>query len=89
MWKELVERLHPDALFSGGASEQLYMPFNPLLFFADYGGGDQFAYVVDPGRHDIFVWDHETDSRRWVADNLEEYLRRRLSSSGDEWYRSD
>ncbi|WP_433515305.1 SMI1/KNR4 family protein [Nonomuraea sp. CA-143628] len=69
--------------------KELYMPFDCLLFFGDNGGGDQFAYVVEPDRHDIFVWDHENDSRQWVAGSLEEYLRRRLTSSGDEWYRSD
>ncbi|MEV0344131.1 SMI1/KNR4 family protein [Nonomuraea sp. NPDC050680] len=146
MWKDLIERLYPDAQFSEGVSEsalstagqnmgvhipgdlqellrqtngvldrwavdviwpidqlvrdnstfrtfpdfkELYMPFDSLLFFGDNGGGDQFAYVVEPDRHDIFVWDHENDSRQWVAGNLEEYLRRRLASSGDEWYRSD
>lgn len=34
----------------------LYMPFDPLLFFGDNGGGDQFAFVLTPERPDIFVW---------------------------------
>jgi hypothetical protein len=29
---------------------------------------------VSGPRQDIFVWDHETDSRTWVAPRLEEYL---------------
>jgi hypothetical protein len=44
----------------------LYMPFNCLLFFADAGNGDQFAFAVLNGeshREDIFVWNHEDDSR--------------------------
>src|SRR5436309_3434281 len=46
----------------------LYMPFEPLLFFADAGNGDQFAFLSPPvDRDDIFAWDHESDSRRWVA----------------------
>ena len=53
----------------------LYMPFDPLLFFADAGNGDQFAFPVVPRRDEIFVWDHETDSRTWVAPSLEMYLR--------------
>jgi SMI1-KNR4 cell-wall len=69
--------------------EDLYMSFEPLLFFADNGGGDQFAYVVKPSRFDIFVWDHESDGRWWVADGLSEYLTRRLPNPGDEWYRHD
>jgi hypothetical protein len=52
-----------------------YMPFDPLLFFADAGNGDQFAFVRTPRRDDVFAWDHESDSRRWVAPSLENYLR--------------
>ena len=55
----------------------LYMPFEGLLFFADAGNGDQFAFAVAGGqvrRPDIFVWNHEDDSRTWLAKNLHEYL---------------
>ena len=51
----------------------LYMPFDSLLFFGDAGNGDQFAFSILSGvvrRNDIFVWDHETDSRTWVAPSL-------------------
>ncbi|MFJ8350710.1 SMI1/KNR4 family protein [Streptomyces sp. NPDC094153] len=64
----------------------LYMPFDPLLFFGDNGGGDQFAFVLTPERPDIFVWDHENDSRLWAARELEDYLHRCLAGDGD-WYR--
>ncbi|MEU3727231.1 SMI1/KNR4 family protein [Streptomyces sp. NPDC031705] len=64
----------------------LYMPFEPLLFFGDNGGGDRFAAVRIPPRPDVFVWDHETDTRAWAAAGLEDYLRRTLPASGD-WYR--
>ncbi|TQK49841.1 SUKH superfamily protein [Streptomyces sp. SLBN-118] len=64
----------------------LYMPFDPLLFFGDNGGGDQFAFVLTPQRPDIFVWDHEDDSRLWAARELEDYLHRSLAGDGD-WYR--
>ncbi len=56
---------------------ELYMPFDSLLFFADAGNGDQFAFSIQGGaigRADIFAWDHETDSRTWVAPNIETYL---------------
>lgn len=65
----------------------LYMPFDALMFFGDNGGGDQFAFVRTPDRDEIFVWDHETDSRTWVAPSLENYLRNALGSDGDDWYR--
>ncbi|MET8968508.1 SMI1/KNR4 family protein [Streptomyces hydrogenans] len=65
---------------------QLYMPFDALMFFGDNGGGDQFAFVQKPQRPDVFVWEHESDSRRWVANNLHDYLGRSLRVGGDAWY---
>ncbi|MGW1006487.1 SMI1/KNR4 family protein [Streptomyces sp. NPDC002520] len=73
------------------ANEQfrnLYMPFDALMFFGDNGGGDQFAFVRTPARDEIFVWDHETDSRTWIASSLESYLRNTLGSNGEDWYRT-
>lgn len=61
--------------------QSLYMPFDPLLFFADTGNGDQFAFAWRTDRDDVFVWDHETDSRRWVAPSLKRYLGDWLSGS--------
>ncbi|MFF1747569.1 SMI1/KNR4 family protein [Streptomyces mirabilis] len=52
----------------------LYMPFDPLLFFADAGDGDLFALLPTIRRPDVFVWNHEDDSRTWVAPNLAKYL---------------
>ncbi len=65
----------------------LYMPFEPLMFFGDNAGGDQFAFVRTPERGDVFVWDHETDSRFMVAGGLRQYLERTLRQSGEDWYR--
>jgi hypothetical protein len=55
---------------------ELYMPFDPLLFFGDAGNGDQFAFrVVGVVRdNDIYAWDHENDSRIWVAPGLGRYF---------------
>jgi hypothetical protein len=53
---------------------RLYMPFQPLLFFADAGNGDQFAFVMRDRPTDVFVWDHESDSRQMVAPRLATYL---------------
>src|SRR3954466_10928771 len=55
----------------------LYMPFGHLLFFADAGNGDQFAFPIHGEaiqRPEIFVWNHESDSRTWVAPSLERYV---------------
>lgn len=67
-----VERIKGDNLKLRNFPDfrDLYMPFDNLLFFGDAGNGDQFAYTILGGevrRNDIFVWDHETDSRSWVA----------------------
>jgi hypothetical protein len=67
---------------------ELYLPFDGLLFFGDNGGGDQFAFVLRDGRRDIFAWDHETDSRYWVAGSLESYLTHALPADED-WYRTN
>ncbi|MEU2624300.1 SMI1/KNR4 family protein [Streptomyces sp. NPDC007157] len=52
----------------------LYMPFDPLLFFADAGNGDLFALLPGLQRPDVFAWNHEDDSRTWVAPSLAKYL---------------
>lgn len=57
--------------------KELYMPFDALLFFADAGNGDQFAFSIQAGqirRPDVFVWNHEDDSRICVAPTLERYV---------------
>ncbi|MCW2943187.1 MAG: cell wall assembly protein [Actinomycetia bacterium] len=68
-----VERITADNLAFRTDTDfaQLYMPFDSLLFFADAGNGDQFALTH---RSDVFAWDHENDSRTWVAPGLTEYL---------------
>lgn len=67
---------------------ELYKPFDQLMFLGDNGGGDQFANVQVPEERpgEIFVWDHETDERKWVAKSLADYLERRANSEGDDWY---
>ena len=55
----------------------LFMPFDCLLFCAEAGNGDLFAYRILAGkvrRDDIFVWDHEDDSRTWVAPSLRTFV---------------
>lgn len=63
--------------------KELYMPFDNLLFFADEGNGNQYAFVVTNNRitrPDIFCWEHETDSRVWIAPSLEKYIEWRLGT---------
>lgn len=55
----------------------LYMPFDSLLFFGDAGNGDQFALPIQDGmirNLDVFAWNHEDDSRRWIAPSLRHFF---------------
>jgi hypothetical protein len=57
--------------------KEIYKPFDSLLFFADAGNGDQFGFSIIDGQvksDDIFVWNHEDDSREWVAPDLLKYF---------------
>ena len=57
--------------------KDLYMSFDQLLFVADAGNGDLFGYTTLNGnfdRDDIFVWNHENDSRVWVAHSLVKFV---------------
>lgn len=60
------------------AFREIYMPFDHLLFFADAGNGDQFAFPIHADgvihRPDVLAWNHEDDSRTWVAPSLKLYL---------------
>jgi hypothetical protein len=56
----------------------LYMSFESCFFFADAGNGDQFFFPIQTdgriNRPDVFVWNHEDDSREWVAGNLRRFV---------------
>ncbi|WJE54950.1 SMI1/KNR4 family protein [Bacillus cereus] len=58
--------------------KDLYMPFDCLLFIADAENGDLFAYSILNGsiqKDDIYVWNHENDSRTWVAPSLKQFIK--------------
>ncbi len=56
---------------------ELYMPFEGLVFFGDAGNGDQFFMSLS-GLHEIYLWDHETDSRVHVAWSVLDYLEKSM-----------
>jgi hypothetical protein len=60
---------------------ELYMPFDCLVFFGEIGNGDLVGFRVLRGEtpDDVYLWNHETDSRLWLAASLEQYVRRRLT----------
>ena len=56
----------------------VYMPLDCLLVFAHNGCGDYYGYQIRKEGIDswIFLWDHENDSRTWVARGLEHFITR-------------
>ncbi|MGY4796425.1 SMI1/KNR4 family protein [Lysinibacillus fusiformis] len=69
-----------DNLFFRNFSDykDIYMPFDHLLFFSDNGWGDLYGYKILNGSiqtEDIYVWNHEDDSRTWVASSLEVFIK--------------
>lgn len=59
-------------------AERLYLPFGDVLFFGEAGNGDLFGYALRDEavtRPPVLRWDHETDERVRVAEDLEGYLR--------------
>ena len=56
----------------------LCMPFDCCLFFSDAGNGDQIfipVYADASTGHQVYVWNHETDERIWVAGNIHQFIR--------------
>jgi hypothetical protein len=74
--ENLMFRTYPDF-------KDLYMPFDPLLFFGENENSDLYAYAITANgiiqKSDVFIWDHETDGREWYAGWLHQYLEKRLS----------
>jgi hypothetical protein len=62
-----------------------YMPFDALLVFGQMGNGDLLFQPVltDAIRDDVFLWDHEDDSRRWYAPDVPAALKRACSDQRD------
>ncbi len=84
----IEEIVKQNVLFRGNPDfRELYMTFDSLLFFGEFGNGDQFAYAVHADgkvrNPDILVWDHETDERLWMAADLARFLERAVHDTLD------
>ena len=57
----------------------LYWSFDQMLFIGEEGGGDLFGFRVlqDEALPEIYLWEHEDDSRGWFASSLADYFARR------------
>jgi cell wall assembly regulator SMI1 len=74
-----LERIVRDNIdfWSNQNFKKLYMPFDHLLFFGDAGNGDQFFVPLHHkllNNEEVYVWNHEDDSRTWVAPSIYKYL---------------
>lgn len=60
------------------ADKRIYKSFDNLFFFADAGNGDLFGFESRNGsfeKSDVYIWDHEDDSREWQAPNMTAFLK--------------
>lgn len=58
--------------------KEYFMPLDCFLFFGDAGNGDYFGFPIINGeiwKGDVYVWNHEDDSRTWVASSLKGFLK--------------
>jgi SMI1-KNR4 cell-wall len=73
-----VEQIQKEnLLFRSAQFTQNYMPLDALLFFADAGNGENFAFSIIAGairRPSIYSWNPIDDSRTWRAPSLRDYL---------------
>ncbi|MEW2546196.1 SMI1/KNR4 family protein [Streptomyces sp. NPDC047002] len=60
-----------------------------LLFFGDNGKGDRFGLPRGSDRTDVWLQEHTTDARKWVAPGLWPFLRRALRGDRLDWYVDD
>ncbi|MGG0453885.1 SMI1/KNR4 family protein [Priestia megaterium] len=72
-----IEKIIRENLNLGDRIEDVYIPFNNLLFFADAGNGDMFGYSVldrSINQNDIYVWNHENNRRTQIAPSLKDFV---------------
>ena len=72
-------------LWSYPDQNDLYMSFGSMFCFAGAGNGDLYFFPIQGdgkiNRADIFLWNHETDSREWAAANLQQFVKAWFSGS--------
>jgi hypothetical protein len=73
-----IERILEINMLNRSQLSDYTMPLDCLLFFAENGFGDYFAFAVVNGKvpHSrIYFWDHEDDSRPSIAPSLEYFIK--------------
>lgn len=57
----------------------LFMPFNHMLVFGGDNNGDLFFFPIHSNgslASNVFIWDHESDSRSYFANTLKDFFLR-------------
>jgi hypothetical protein len=74
--KMVANNLHLRAEWRPGGEMGGCMPIDHLLLFGESSNGDMFAFPItaEGVRNQIFVLDHEDDSRRCEANSLQEWF---------------
>lgn len=65
---------------------ELYMPFTHMLVFGGAGNGDLFFYPIRADgslARNVFIWDHESDSRSYFANSLKDLFLRHATEVAD------
>jgi hypothetical protein len=74
------------ALRNDEAIRGLYMPFDNLLMIGRPGNGDLFCYPIRADGSipwDVFLWDHENDSRSSYANGVKDLFLRHVTNLSD------
>jgi len=81
-----IEKITRENLNLGERLEDVYLPFNNLLFFADARNGDMFGYSISDRsikQNDIYLWNHRNNEQTKIAPSLndfvEDWIRGKLS----------
>jgi SMI1-KNR4 cell-wall len=61
----------------GKGYEDVYMSLTSLFAFGGPGNGDRFFIPITPNgnyRRGVYLWNHENDSRTWLANGIKDFL---------------
>jgi cell wall assembly regulator SMI1 len=59
--------------------EDLYIAPKTMVAFGGPGDGDRYFFPILPNgeyKDEVYLWDHETDSRKWISQSLADFLYR-------------
>ncbi|WP_080967616.1 SMI1/KNR4 family protein [Priestia megaterium] len=72
-----IEKIIRENLNLGERLEDIYLPFNNLLFFADARNDDMFGYSISDRsikQNDIYLWNHENNEQTQIAPSLNDFV---------------